>query len=194
MNKNTQEAIYDVRELSKGKVAVLGLQHMFAMFGATVLVPLLTGLDVSTTLLFAGLGTLLFHVLTKMKVPAFLGSSFAFLGSMGAAFAGGVSAAAGYLGLICGAAFAGLVYVVIAIIVKFVGVGEGIDDLQPFNPKAFAEGLFEALPEDYEEDEYDESSESYDEEFNDTEDYDSNETTIVEPSKESLDTINFDNF
>ena len=59
---------------------VLGLQHMFAMFGATVLVPAITGLPVSTTLLFAGLGTLLFHLLTKMKVPAFLGSSFAFIG------------------------------------------------------------------------------------------------------------------
>ena len=73
-------AIYDARELGGGKMVVLGLQHMFAMFGATVLVPLLTGLSVSATLLFAGLGTLLFHFLTKGKVPAFLGSSFAFLG------------------------------------------------------------------------------------------------------------------
>ena len=72
--------IYDARTLGAPKMVVLGLQHMFAMFGATVLVPLLTGLDVSTTLLFAGLGTLLFHFLTKFKVPAFLGSSFAFLG------------------------------------------------------------------------------------------------------------------
>lgn len=78
-NKN-QEAIYDAKQLGVGKVAVLGLQHMFAMFGATVLVPILTGLNVSTTLLFAGIGTLLFHLLTKGKVPAFLGSSFAFLG------------------------------------------------------------------------------------------------------------------
>ena len=67
-----------------GKDYVLGVQHMFAMFGATVLVPLLTGLDVSTTLLMAGLGTLLFHILTKGKVPAFLGSSFAFLGGYSA--------------------------------------------------------------------------------------------------------------
>ena len=81
---NTKEAIYDVKELGLGKVLMLGLQHMFAMFGATVLVPLLTGLDVSTTLLFAGLGTLLFHVISKGKVPAFLGSSFAFLGGYGA--------------------------------------------------------------------------------------------------------------
>ncbi|MDO5448640.1 MAG: solute carrier family 23 protein, partial [Clostridia bacterium] len=74
-----QKAIYDARELGTPKMLILGLQHMFAMFGATVLVPLITGLDVSTTLLCAGLGTLLFHLITKMKVPAFLGSSFAFL-------------------------------------------------------------------------------------------------------------------
>ena len=74
-----ERGIYDAKQLGAGRVLVLGLQHMFAMFGATVLVPLLTGLSVSTTLLFAGLGTLLFHLLTKRKVPAFLGSSFAFL-------------------------------------------------------------------------------------------------------------------
>ncbi len=72
--------IYDAKQLGTPKMVVLGLQHMFAMFGATVLVPMLTGLDVSATLLFAGLGTLLFHLLSKGKVPAFLGSSFAFLG------------------------------------------------------------------------------------------------------------------
>ena len=71
--------VYDARTLGTPKMLILGLQHMFAMFGATVLVPTLTGLDVSTTLLFAGLGTLLFHLITKGKVPAFLGSSFAFL-------------------------------------------------------------------------------------------------------------------
>ena len=65
--------IYDARTLGVPKMLVLGFQHMFAMFGATVLVPLLTGLDVATTLLMAGLGTLLFHVITGMKVPAFLG-------------------------------------------------------------------------------------------------------------------------
>ena len=68
MNEKNQDAIYDARELGEGKVLVLGLQHMFAMFGATVLVPLITGLDVSTTLLFAGLGTLLFHFVTKRKM------------------------------------------------------------------------------------------------------------------------------
>ena len=78
------QAVYDARTLGKGKMTVLGLQHLFAMFGATVLVPVITGLSVSATLLFAGLGTLLFHLLTKMKVPAFLGSSFAFLGGYAA--------------------------------------------------------------------------------------------------------------
>ena len=78
------QAIYDARPLGKGKMTVLGLQHLFAMFGATVLVPVITGLSVSATLLFAGLGTLLFHFLTKLKVPAFLGSSFAFLGGYAA--------------------------------------------------------------------------------------------------------------
>ena len=80
MDNKTQDAIYDAKSLGTGKVLVLGIQHLFAMFGATVLVPILTGLNVSTTLLFAGLGTLLFHLLTKGKIPAFLGSSFAFLG------------------------------------------------------------------------------------------------------------------
>ncbi len=79
-----QKAIYDARPLGAGKMTVLGLQHLFAMFGATVLVPVITGLSVSATLLFAGIGTLLFHLLTKMKVPAFLGSSFAFLGGYAA--------------------------------------------------------------------------------------------------------------
>ncbi len=73
------EVIYDAKKLGTTKMLVLGLQHMFAMFGATVLVPALTGLSVSTTLLFAGLGTFLFHFLAKGKVPAFLGSSFAYL-------------------------------------------------------------------------------------------------------------------
>ena len=71
--------VYDARELGTPKTLVLGIQHMFAMFGSTVLVPQLTGLSVSATLLFAGLGTLLFHLVSKRKVPAFLGSSFAFL-------------------------------------------------------------------------------------------------------------------
>ena len=84
-----QQAIYDARTLGKGRMLTLGLQHMFAMFGATVLVPVITGLSMSATLLFAGLGTLVFHFLTKMKVPAFLGSSFAFLGGYAAVVAMG---------------------------------------------------------------------------------------------------------
>ena len=83
----TQQGIYDARSLGKGKMLTLGLQHMFAMFGATVLVPVITGLSMSATLLFAGLGTLIFHFLTKMRVPAFLGSSFAFLGGYAAVVA-----------------------------------------------------------------------------------------------------------
>ena len=75
----TPPAVYDATTLGKPRMFVLGIQHMFAMFGATILVPVLTGLSVSDTLLFAGLGTLLFHILAKGKVPAFLGSSFAFI-------------------------------------------------------------------------------------------------------------------
>ena len=78
-----QDAIYDARQLGVPKMLLLGLQHMFAMFGATILVPAITGLSISATLLFAGLGTLLFHLITGRKVPAFLGSSFAFLGAYG---------------------------------------------------------------------------------------------------------------
>lgn len=103
-----------------GKDFVLGAQHMFAMFGATVLVPLLTGLDVSTTLLMAGLGTLLFHLLTGGKVPAFLGSSFAFLGGY-AAVAPLIDGAPNtemlpYASL--GVVFAGLLYLVVALLFK----------------------------------------------------------------------------
>ena len=80
----SDNAIRDAKTLGIPKMMLLGFQHMFAMFGATVLVPILTGLPVSATLLFAGLGTLLFHFLTKRKVPAFLGSSFAFIGGYAA--------------------------------------------------------------------------------------------------------------
>lgn len=121
MNQKNQEAIYDVRKLGKGKILILGLQHLFAMFGATVLVPLLTGLDVSTTLLFAGLGTLLFHFLTKMKVPAFLGSSFAFLGGYAAIaplHADGSSNVEMIPYACFGVACAGLLYLVMAGLIK----------------------------------------------------------------------------
>lgn len=121
MNRNTQEAIYDVKELGAGKTLVLGLQHMFAMFGSTVLVPLLTGLSVSTTLLFAGLGTLLFHFLTKKKVPAFLGSSFAFLGGYAAIapiLEDGSSNVAMLPYACFGVACAGVLYLVMAALIK----------------------------------------------------------------------------
>ena len=77
--QDAPDAVYDARTLGKPRMVLFGLQHMFAMFGATILVPVLTGLSVQATLLFAGIGTLLFHVLSKGKVPAFLGSSFAFI-------------------------------------------------------------------------------------------------------------------
>ena len=118
---NNKEAIYDVKELGKGKVLMLGLQHMFAMFGATVLVPLLTGLDVSTTLLFAGFGTLLFHAISKGKVPAFLGSSFAFLGGYGAIaplLADGSSNIEMIPYACFGVACAGFVYVIFSALIK----------------------------------------------------------------------------
>ena len=113
-----QQAIYDARQLGKGKVLTLGLQHMFAMFGATVLVPVITGLSMSATLLFAGIGTLVFHLLTKMKVPAFLGSSFAFLGgyaaivSMGEAQGLSVSESLPYACI--GVFSAGIIYFILA--------------------------------------------------------------------------------
>ena len=72
-NPEKMDTVYDARTLGTPKVLILGLQHLFAMFGATVLVPAITGLDVATTLLFAGLGTLLFHLITGLKIPAFLG-------------------------------------------------------------------------------------------------------------------------
>lgn len=104
--------IYDASELGKGRVLILGFQHVFAMFGATVLVPLLTGLSVSTTLLWAGIGTLLFHFISKNKVPAFLGSSFAFLAGYAAIAPNGEPELLRYACF--GVACAGLVYLVLA--------------------------------------------------------------------------------
>ncbi len=122
---NQQEGIFDARKLGKSKMLVLGFQHMFAMFGATVLVPLLTGLDIATTLLMAGLGTLLFHVLTKLEIPAFLGSSFAFLGGYAAVapLIDGTTPNTELLPYAClGVAVAGLVYLVLALLFKLAGV------------------------------------------------------------------------
>ena len=118
-NKQNQEAIFDARTLGKSKMFVLGLQHLFARFGATVLVPVLTGLNVSTTLLFAGLGTLLFHLITGRKVPAFLGSSFAFLGAYGLVTASGQPIPLTYSGF--GVAVAGVVYLLLALLFKVYG-------------------------------------------------------------------------
>lgn len=121
---NNNEPIYDVRSLGTGKMMILGLQHTFAMFGATVLVPILTGLPISTTLLMAGLGTLFFHLITKGKVPAFLGSSFAFLGGYAAVapLLEDGSANTEMLPYACGGVFcAGLVYLLLAGLIKSFG-------------------------------------------------------------------------
>lgn len=125
--------IYDVKDKpSFGKVVIFALQQLLAILAATIAVPTIVqnGMSQSAALFGAGIGTLVYLLLTKFRSPVFLGSSFAFIGSMLAAFAGAVSAEAGYAGLIIGAAFAGIVYVIIAIIVKFVGVG-WINKLMP---------------------------------------------------------------
>ncbi|MBR2131416.1 MAG: uracil-xanthine permease [Oscillospiraceae bacterium] len=142
MNKNQNGAIYDARQLGLPRMLVLGLQHLFAMFGATVLVPILVQdyglpLNIQTTLLFAGLGTLFFHVCTKMKVPAFLGSSFAFLGGFSAVAelnTGKYAAmdpteklqyATG------GIVVAGFLYIILAAVIKVVGVKKVMRFLPP---------------------------------------------------------------
>ncbi len=125
--EKNNEAVYDARTLGTPKMLILGLQHMFAMFGATVLVPALTGLNVSTTLFFAGVGTLLFHLITGRKVPAFLGSSFAFLGGYAAIApmtdaAGAAMDNSSLLPYACaGVVVAGLVYLVLAGLFKVYG-------------------------------------------------------------------------
>ncbi len=125
--------IYGVKDKpSFGKVIVFALQQLLAILAATIAVPTIVqnGMSQSAALFGAGIGTLVYLLFTKFRSPVFLGSSFAFIGSMLAAFAGAASAKAGYVGLILGAAFAGLVYVIIAIAVKFVGVG-WINKLMP---------------------------------------------------------------
>ena len=153
MEKQTQQAepIRDARKLGTAKMLILGLQHMFAMFGATILVPILvasyfrdatgeaptTGLTVAVTLFAAGAGTLLFHVLTKMKVSAFLGSSFAFLGGFStiANMKSGMYAdmsANDKAAYACGGiVVAGLLYLVVALIIKVVGVKRVMHFLPP---------------------------------------------------------------
>lgn len=139
---NTNEPIRDARQLGLPKMLILGLQHMFAMFGATVLVPILVQsyglpLSIQTTLFFAGIGTLFFHVCTKLKVPAFLGSSFAYLGgfqAMAKLDAGRYAAmeAGEKLQYACGGiVVAGLLYVVLAAVIKAVGVKKVMRFLPP---------------------------------------------------------------
>ena len=140
-HEQTNEAIYDAKSLGTAKTLVLGLQHLFAMFGATVLVPAITGLNVSTTLLFAGLGTLLFHLITGRKVPAFLGSSFAFLGAYGLVTASGQNIPLTYSGV--GVAVAGLLYLVLALLFKIFGTKKVMKFFPPIvtGPVIIAIGL-----------------------------------------------------
>ena len=125
MELQTQQGIYDARTLGPAKFTILGIQHLFAMFGATILVPAITGLNVSATLLFAGIGTLLFHFIAKWKVPAFLGSSFAFIGGylsikqlgMGQGLPEHLSLDYACIGVAC----AGLCYFIMAALIKLFG-------------------------------------------------------------------------
>ena len=125
--------IYNVDDKPKfGQLIIFGIQQLLAIMAATLVVPVIVGNGMSSAaaLFGAGVGTLIYVAFTKKKSPVFLGSSFAFIGSMFAAFAGATSIALGYLGIILGAFFAGLVYVVIALIVKFAGV-KWINKLMP---------------------------------------------------------------
>ncbi len=125
--------VYGIKDKPKfAQMLVFALQQMLAILAATIAVPKIVGNGMSTSaaLFGAGIGTIVYQLFTKFKSPVFLGSAFAFLGSMSAAFAGAASSSAGYAGIIIGAAFAGLVYVVIALVVKFVGVG-WINKLMP---------------------------------------------------------------
>jgi len=116
---DASDAVYDARQLGRPKMLVFGLQHMFAMFGATILVPVLTGLSVSATLLFAGIGTLMFHFLSQRKVPAFLGSSFAFIAGYAAIAPNGEPELLPYACL--GVACAGCLYLVLAALFRAFG-------------------------------------------------------------------------
>ena len=125
--------IYQVEDKPKfGELIVFAIQQLLAIMAATLVVPVIVGngMEPAAALFGAGVGTLVYVFFTRKKSPVFLGSSFAFLGSMAAAFAGASSVAVGYIGLILGAIFAGLVYVVIALVVKLVGV-DWIDKLMP---------------------------------------------------------------
>lgn len=133
--------VYDATKLGKPKMLVLGMQHLFAMFGATVLVPALTGLSVSATLFFAGIGTLLFHLISKRKVPAFLGSSFAFLAGYAAIAPEGEKELLPYACF--GVACAGLLYLLLAALIKAFGTGRVMKFFPPIvtGPIIIAIGL-----------------------------------------------------
>ena len=133
--------VYDALQLGKPKMLVLGMQHLFAMFGATVLVPALTGLSVSATLFFAGIGTLLFHLISKRKVPAFLGSSFAFLAGYAAIAPEGEKELLPYACF--GVACAGLLYLLLAALIKAFGTGRVMKFFPPIvtGPIIIAIGL-----------------------------------------------------
>lgn len=147
MEFKPQEGITDARQLGYGKFTILGIQHLFAMFGATILVPALTGLPVSTTLLFAGLGTIIFHLLSKRTVPAFLGSSFAFIGGylsvkqLGVEMGLSETLALGYacIGVFC----AGLCYFLMAALIKGFGTQKVLRFFPPVvtGPMVIAIGL-----------------------------------------------------
>ena len=130
MGKNLVYDIHDRPTFSK--LLVFAFQQLLAIMAATIAVPAIVGngMSASAALFGAGVGTIVYQLFTKFRSPVFLGSSFAFIGSMSAAFAGAVSVSVGYLGLLIGAALAGAVYVVIALVVKFVGVG-WINKLMP---------------------------------------------------------------
>ena len=130
MAKNLVYDIHDKPVFSK--LIIFAFQQLLSIIAATIAVPAIVGngMSASAALFGAGVGTLVYQLFTKFRSPVFLGSSFAFIGSMSAAFAGAVSVSLGYLGLLVGAALAGLVYVIIAIVVKCVGVG-WINKLMP---------------------------------------------------------------
>ena len=125
--------VYGIKDKPKfGQMLIFAIQQVLAILAATIAVPAIVGngMSASAALFGAGVGTIVYQLFTKFRSPVFLGSSFAFIGSMVAAFAGAVSASAGYAGIILGAVFAGLVYVVIAIVIKIAGV-KWIDKLMP---------------------------------------------------------------
>lgn len=147
MEFKPQEGISDARQLGYPKFTILGVQHLFAMFGATILVPALTGLSVSTTLLFAGIGTLIFHFISKLQVPAFLGSSFAFIGGymsvkqmgMDQGLSETLSLDYACFGVFC----AGMLYFVMAALIRMFGTSKVLKFFPPVvtGPMVIAIGL-----------------------------------------------------